>query len=93
MKEWLEDTGLSSESVDRLFRALKNIDTQEMNFDEFLEALSHMKGPPRASTMMVLSYESRKLSELVTLLLRTLGVEVDPPMCDPEDNVTVNGGV
>jgi len=70
MKEWLIDAGLNDDAVKRLFRSLMDNDSGEMNFDDFLESLSQMKGPPRTTTLMVVSYEMRKLLDQTTLLVK-----------------------
>jgi len=71
MKEWLQDAGLSDDDTQRLFRSLMDASSGEMNFDEFLNSLSQMKGPPRTSVLMVVSYETRKLVDQTASVLQS----------------------
>jgi hypothetical protein len=71
MKEWLQDAGLSDDDMQRLFRSLMDATSGEMNFNEFLNSLSQMKGPPRTSVLMVVSYETRKLVDQTASVLQS----------------------
>jgi hypothetical protein len=57
MKDWLQDAGLTTRGAKRLFHSLMDHKTHEMNFDDFLAALSHMNGPPSSADLIVISQE------------------------------------
>jgi len=72
MKEWISDAGLNDDGAKRLFRSLMDSESHEMSFMQFLESLSQMRGPPRASDLIITSYETRRVLDHTTSLIRTM---------------------
>lgn len=75
MTAWLTDAGLSVDSAVRLFVALKDADSGEADFMQFLDAMTQMRGPPRTSDLVVLGYESRRMLDQTTQICRALSDE------------------
>merc|ERR1711918_300724 len=61
MLSWFEDAGLSEEGKQRLFMALVDRQTGEINFEQFMNILSRMMEPVHSSDLMIISYEIRKV--------------------------------
>jgi hypothetical protein len=94
MRDWLSDSGLSPVKAKRLFLALMNNKTKEMNFAEFLENLSDMHGPSSAADMLVVSHETKRVLGQTTALMQSIQEAEGcwtPPACELVDVNQVAG--
>merc|ERR1719375_3124554 len=72
MKEWLNDVGLNEQGIGRIFNALVSSESGQINFDEFLFALTQMRGMARSSDLMIVSLETRKALQHSSALILSL---------------------